>query len=81
MKFLSIVVFISIFIIALIFSILNFHSVEIHFYFFSISMPLALALTLELLAGIIIGVLVSSINFLKLKSQYTKLMKKVEKDQ
>lgn len=81
MKFLSIVIFISIFIVALIFSILNFHSVQINLYFFTISMPLALALTLELLAGIVIGLMVSGINLLKLKSQYAKLVKKIEKDQ
>lgn len=81
MKFLSIVIFVSIFFVALIFSILNFHSVQINLYFFTISMPLALALTLELLAGIVIGLMVSSINLLKLKSQYAKLMKKIEKDQ
>ncbi len=81
MKFLSIVIFISIFIVALIFSILNFHSVQIHFYFFTISMPLTLALTLELLAGIVIGVMVSGISSFKWKSQYAKLIKKMEKDQ
>ncbi|GAB4262197.1 MAG: hypothetical protein Kow0065_12860 [Methylomicrobium sp.] len=80
MKILSVVVFVIIFIVALIFSILNFHSVQIDFYFFSISLPLTVALTLELFAGIVIGMLVSGMNFLKLKSEYSKLMKKVDRN-
>jgi len=55
-KILTALGFFGIFIVALIFSVLNFHSVTIHFYLFSLQMPLVVALTLELFAGIAIGV-------------------------
>lgn len=79
MKILAILVFFVITLIALIFSLLNFQSVEINFYFTSLSLPLALALTLELIAGIGIGLLVAFIQIVKLKSKYISLNKKITK--
>lgn len=72
MKILVLFNFILIFFIALIFSVLNFHSVQINLYFTTLSMPLALVMTLELLAGIVIGVLVMYIRLIKLKVEFTK---------
>jgi len=65
-------------IIALIFSLLNFQSVEINLYITTIQMPLALALTIELFAGIFIGFLAAFMHIVKLKSQYKSLSRKVE---
>lgn len=59
--------FFSIFVVALVFSILNFHPVTVHFYLFSLQLPLVVALTLELFAGIAIGI--SAALFYKLKIQ------------
>ena len=65
-------------VIALIFSLLNFQSVEINLYITSIKMPLALALTIELLAGIFIGFLATFMHIIKLKSQYKSLNRRFE---
>lgn len=75
MKLLVTVFFFIIFAVALIFSLLNFQSVEINFFFTTFSLPLALALTIELFAGIIIGLLVAAMQILKIKAQYSKLSK------
>jgi putative membrane protein len=66
-----------IFVVALVFSVLNFHAVEIHLYVTTISMPLALALTIELFAGILIGLLASFFYILKLKTRFAELNKKL----
>ncbi|MDF1584007.1 MAG: LapA family protein [Methyloprofundus sp.] len=66
-------------VIALIFSLLNFHLVEINLYIISIKIPLAVALTIELFAGIFIGFLAAFIHILKLKSQYKALSKQISK--
>ncbi len=79
MKFLASIIFIFIFIIALIFSILNFQSVQINLFFTHISLPLTVALTIELIAGIVIGFLAALIHILKLKAEYAQLTKKVNK--
>ncbi len=76
MKILAFIVFLIIFIIALIFSVMNFQPVEINLYFTTISLPLTVALTIELFAGIAIGFLVAMVNILKLKSKYAQLSKK-----
>ena len=60
-------------VIALCFSLLNFQTVEISLYVTSIKMPLAIALTIELFAGILIGLLAAFTYVLKLKSQYRAL--------
>ena len=65
-------------IIALIFSLLNFQTVEINLYVTSIQMPLALALTIELFAGIFIGFLAAFMHIVKLKSQYKSLNRQFE---
>jgi putative membrane protein len=71
--------FLLIAVIALAFSLLNFHLVEINLYITSIKIPLAVALTIELFAGIFIGFLAAFIHILKLKSQYRVLSKKITK--
>ena len=65
-------------IIALIFSLLNFQTVEIDLYITTIHMPLALALTIELFVGIFIGFLAAFMHIVKLKSQYKSLNRQVE---
>ncbi|MEE9355375.1 MAG: LapA family protein, partial [Methylococcaceae bacterium] len=57
MKIILILVFLLIALVALVFSLLNFQPVEINLYFTTISLPLAIALTIELFAGIGIGLL------------------------
>jgi putative membrane protein len=79
MKTLLIVVFLVIFVIALIFSVLNFHSVEINLWFTTISLPLTVALTIELFAGIGIGLLAAFFHILRLKAEYAQLNKKYNK--
>ncbi len=76
MKLLSIVIFLVIFIMALVFSVLNFHFVEVHLFFFSFSLPLTLALTAELLAGMAIGYSVAVFQVFRLKKQYSEQRKK-----
>jgi uncharacterized integral membrane protein len=80
MKFIVLIVFVAIFVIALIFSVLNFHSVQINLGFTSISLPLTIALTIELIAGIVIGLLVAFLQIIKLKSDYSQLNKKLGAD-
>lgn len=79
MKLLALVAFFVIFVIALIFSVLNFQPVEINLYFFSFSLPLTVALTIELFAGIAIGYSVALVRITKLKLQNTLLAKKAQK--
>ncbi len=80
MKFLALIIFLAIFIVALIFSVLNFQFVEINLYFTTISLPLTVALAIELIAGIAIGFLAAMVHILKLKSQYAQLNKKLSRD-
>ena len=80
MKFIAISIFVVIFMVALVFSVLNFQLVDINLYFLTISLPLTVALTIELFAGILIGYLVAMINIIKLKTKYTQLSRKVSKD-
>ena len=80
MKFLALIIFIAIFFVALIFSVLNFQPVEINLYFATISLPLTIALTIELFAGIAIGILVAMVHILKLKTQYAQLSKKLSQN-
>ncbi len=77
MKVLVLINFAIIFFVALIFSILNFHPVQINLYFTSVSLPLAVVMTLELLAGIIIGILVMFMRILKIKARYALTNKKL----
>ena len=80
MKFIVLIVFAAIFVIALIFSVLNFHSVQVNLGFTSISLPLTIALTIELIAGIVIGLLVAFLQIIKLKADYSQLNKKLRAD-
>ena len=78
MKILYLIAFFLIFVVALLFSLLNWHPVDIYFYKdFSISMPLVLALTLEFLAGIVIGLSARAMRIMKLKSEHEKLEQKL----
>ncbi len=77
MKLLALIVFFTVFIIALIFSVLNFQPVEINLYFFTLSLPLTVALTIELFAGIAIGFVAALLHIVKLKAQYVQLSKKI----
>jgi len=77
MKIILFVVFSVVFIIALIFSLLNFHLVQINLGFTSLSLPLTVALTIELFAGVIIGLLVAFLKIVKLKAEYAQLNKKL----
>ncbi len=79
MRVLALLVFFAVFIIALIFSVLNFQSVQINLYFFTISLPLTVALTIELFAGIAIGFLAALMHIVRLKAQYVQLSKKIDR--
>lgn len=79
MRIIVLAFFLLIAVIALAFSLLNFHLVEFNLYITSIKIPLAVALTIELFAGIFIGFLAAFIHILKLKSQYRVLSKKITK--
>ncbi|NOQ77671.1 MAG: DUF1049 domain-containing protein [Methylococcaceae bacterium] len=79
MKIVLFIVFSVVFIIALIFSLLNFHLVEINLGFTSLNLPLAVALTIELFAGVVIGLLVAFLKILKLKSDYAQLDKQLNR--
>ena len=79
MKIILVLIFLVIALIALVFSLLNFQPVEINLYFTTISLPLAIALFIELVAGIGIGLLAVFFQIIKLKSQYSKLNKKLDK--
>ena len=80
MRLLALIVFFAVFIIALIFSVLNFQSVEIDLYFVTISLPLTVALTIELFAGIAIGFFAAFMHIVRLKAQYVQLSKKMDKN-
>ncbi len=81
MKIILLIIFSFVFIVALIFSLLNFHLVQINLGFTSISLPLTVALTVELFAGIIIGLLVAFLRIIKLKSDYAHLNKQLNRSQ
>ncbi len=77
MKIVAFILFISIFLIAVIFSVQNFHLVQIHLGFTSLNLPLTIILTIGLFAGIVIGYLAALLQILKLKSDYAQLNKKL----
>ncbi len=79
MKLIVSLVLILIFIIALLFSLLNFHLVEINFGLFSFSIPLTVALTFELLVGVVIGYIAAFFKILRLKADFAKLNKQYSK--
>jgi len=79
MKLIILITFSVIFFIALIFSVLNFHLVEINLGFTSISLPLTIALTIELFVGIGIGLLAALIQIMRLKSDYAQLDKQLKR--
>jgi len=79
MKIILILLFSVVFIIALIFSLLNFHLVEINLGFTSLEIPLTVALTIELFVGILIGLLVSFLKIVKMKSDYAQLDKRLNR--
>ncbi len=75
MKIIIIFSFILVFIIAVIFSVLNLHLVQLNLGFTSFPIPLTVALTIELIAGIAIGLLVAFFQNAKLKADYKRLKK------
>lgn len=78
MKIVYFLSFLVIFIIALLFSLLNLDPVKLYFYKgLYIELPLALLLTLELLAGVIIGLSVRFFRVFRLKSDCAKVQKKL----
>jgi len=77
MRIILLIIFSIVFIIALIFSLLNFHLVQINLGFTSLNLPLTVALTIELFAGVLIGLLVAFLKIVKLKSEYAQLNKKL----
>lgn len=79
MKLIALICFTIIFMIALIFSVLNFHLVQINLFFTTLQLPLALVLVMQLITGIIIGVLAIFYQMIQLKTQYTDLNKKLSK--
>ncbi|MGR8933594.1 MAG: LapA family protein [Gammaproteobacteria bacterium] len=81
MRVLSLLIFFVVFIVALVFSVLNYHSVEIHLYVTTIKMPLIVALTIDFILGILVGATVVFINIVKLKAQYAKLNKMLDKSE
>ena len=79
MKLIILIIFSVIFFVALIFSVLNFHLVEINLGVTSISLPLTIALTIELFAGIVIGLLAALIQIMRLKADYAQLNKQLKR--
>ncbi len=79
MKLVILIIFSVIFFVALIFSVLNFHLVEINLGITSISLPFAVALTIELFVGILIGLLAAFWQIIRLKADYAQLNKKLVK--
>jgi putative membrane protein len=77
-KIISRICFIGVFFIAVIFSVLNFHSVQINLGFTTLNLPLTIALTIELFAGVAIGYLVALLQIVKLKSEYAVLNKQLD---
>lgn len=77
-KILYFLVFLIIFLIALMFSLLNLDPVKIYFYKgLGIELPLALVLTLELLAGVVIGYSVRLLRYMRLSSECNRLRKEL----
>lgn len=79
MKIIILLLFSIVFIIALMFSLLNFHLVQINLGFTSVSLPLAVALTIELFVGVAIGLLVAFFKIIKLKADYAQLSRQLNK--
>ena len=77
-KFLYFIIFFLIFIVALVFSLLNLDPVTVYFYKgIGIELPLALVLVLELLAGVVIGYSVRLLRYIKLNSECSRLRKQL----
>ncbi len=81
MKFIVLIIFVAIFVVAVIFSVLNFHLVQINLGITTISLPLTVALTIELFAGIAIGLAVAFLRIVKLKAGYAQLNKKLKRNE
>jgi len=80
MRLIYLFVFLVVFIIGLLFSLWNLHSVQVNFYKeWGIELPLAVALTIELLAGVVIGFSANIVKTLKLKAECSKVKKKLVK--
>lgn len=78
MKFVYGLCFLVIFVIALLFSYKNMGMVEINLFWGVVHLPLALALTLELLAGVLLGIAVQFAYVIRLKAGYGKLQARLQ---
>ncbi len=77
-KILYVLLFLIIFLVALMFSLLNLDPVKIYFYKgLGVELPLALVLTLELLAGVVIGYSVRFLRYMRLSSECNRLRKEL----
>lgn len=77
MRYLYFLSFFLIFIIAVLFSIKNFQPVLLNFYYIQFELPLALVLTLELLAGVVLGLIAGFFRSYKLKAKNEQLHKQL----
>ena len=75
MKIVYGLVFALIFAVALLFSLKNLQTVNIHLFIGTIHVPLALALLVELLVGVVLGWGVQFIYSFKLKAEQVRLLK------
>ena len=80
MKILYSLGFLLVFAVALTFTLLNLKPVPVYFFHnFSIEIPLAVALTIELLAGLTIGMTVRAVQVRRLKVEVMRLEKDLER--
>ena len=80
MKLLYSLGFFLVFAVALIFTLLNLKPVPVYFFHnFSVEIPLAVALTIELLAGLAIGMTIRAVQVRRLKVDVIRLEKDLER--
>jgi putative membrane protein len=78
MKLVYTVVFVVVFVIALLFSYKNLQPVTVHLVVGAIQLPLAVALTVELLVGVALGIAVCFTYLLRLKSECGRLQTRLQ---
>lgn len=77
MKIIYFVFFLLIFVIGLLFSLRNLNLVSVDFYYARIDLPLALILTLQLIVGVVLGLMVGFGWKIRSKLECSKLNKKL----
>ena len=78
MKMLYWLFFFVIFVIGVVFSINNLQPVAVSFVYFQVdAVPLALVMTLELFAGVLLGLCVGFIRMMRLRRSHAKLQRKL----